>query len=461
MDRVVYVVSDLHLGPGRRPDGELDPLEDFNAGEEFASFVDQIGRRSDPVELVIAGDFLEYCQILPELGLASPEDELGCSEAESLQRTRVVLGYDPTTFSGHPIVFAALRRFMMEGHSITIIAGNHDIDLLWSRVWALIFDAIYPPGASGDLRLAAYSYTVGRGSHGRVFIEHGHEHDRANRFGDLMTRPFAIDHTGLRRLKRCWGTLFVDKVYNQLEQERWFIDNIKPIMRVVKIGLRHDMRFTALAIGLVVRFLITNGLPPLLGGAAPVSDRAEQPLDLDALVATIRDPDLAAALQHHLANPEGRQAVSQTLQGLEGSVAVALSSGGMSLSLDEQLPMATGDLLLGGAAAEDEYRAAARATLESDPSISSVVMGHTHVPLDGYKNPINLTDGREVYLFNTGTWTMHLKDELQRSYSWEELADPANYTAQFTYVRLDPDGQGGYRPHLGSWQEDLQAQREP
>ena len=123
--------------------------------------------------------------------------------------------------------------------------------------------------------------------------------------------------------------------------------------------------------------------------------------------------------------------------------------------------MATGELLLGGAVTEDEYRAAARATLESDPSISSVVMGHTHVPLDGYKNPINLADGREVYLFNTGTWTMHLKDELQRSYSWEELADPANYTAQLTYVRLDPDGHGGYRPYLGSWQADLQAQREP
>jgi hypothetical protein len=62
MDRIVYVVSDLHLGPGWLPSGELDPLEDFTADEEFAAFLRQIGATGAPVELVIAGDFLECCQ---------------------------------------------------------------------------------------------------------------------------------------------------------------------------------------------------------------------------------------------------------------------------------------------------------------------------------------------------------------------------------------------------------------
>ena len=157
MDRVVYVVSDLHLGPGWLPSGDLERLEDFTADDDFAHFLQTIGTTGTPVELVIAGDFLEYCQTLPRIGLASPEDHLGSSEAESVERTRVILGLDPQISSGHPRVFAALRRFMMEGNSVTIIAGNHDIDLLWDRVWALVFDAIYPPGAWGDLRLVEYS----------------------------------------------------------------------------------------------------------------------------------------------------------------------------------------------------------------------------------------------------------------------------------------------------------------
>jgi hypothetical protein len=452
MDRVVYVVSDMHLGPGWLPNGELDPLEDFTAGEEFARFLAHIGASSTPVELVIAGDFLEYCQTLPEIGLASPQDDLGSSEEESLRRTRVILGQEPQIASGHPVVFRALRSFMSDGHSVTIIAGNHDIDLLWRKVWALIFDTIYPPGAWGDLRLVNYSYTLGRSSRGRVFIEHGHEHDRANRFGDLMSQPFGIDRYGVRRLKRCWGTLFVDKVYNQLERERWFIDNVKPILRIVKLGLRNDFFFTATALGLVMRFLLASGLPPLLGGTAEGEDGP--PPDLEELAAAISDPDLARAVHQQMADPAGRAAMEQALAGMDMPASMIMAGASEALTLDEVSVTTGGEVILGGGQVEDDYRTAARQTLESDPSLSTVIMGHTHGPINGYVNPINLPDGREGYFFNSGTWTQHLRDEAHRSYSWAELADPANYTSRFTYVRLDPDGQGGYQPALGSWLDE-------
>ncbi|PDW01862.1 metallophosphoesterase [Candidatus Viridilinea mediisalina] len=467
MDKVTYVVSDLHLGPGWMPNGQMDPLEDFVSGEQFARFLEKIGRSREPVELVIAGDFLEYCQTLPEIGLKSPQDDLGSTEEESLRRTRVILGLDPHLSSGHALVFQALRRFMMENHSITIIAGNHDIDLLWKRVWALIFDTIYPPGSWGDLRRVNYSYTLGSGPQGRVFIEHGHEHDRANRFGDLMTQPFGIDYAGVRRLKRCWGTLFVDKVYNDLERERWFIDNVKPILRIVRLGLRHDFIFTATAIGLVMRFLINSGLPPILGRSL-AADEDYAPPDLDELAKLIDDPDLARAVCAQLAEPEGRKAIAAALEGLDLPPALILAGARESLRLDEPEPdleapivlgarrmsMGGDDTLLGGARREDEYRSAARATLESDPSITTVIMGHTHTPINGFSDPLRLPDRREGYFFNTGTWTQHLRDETKRTYTWPELADPQNYTTSCTYVRLDPDGKGGYRPVLRSWAEE-------
>lgn len=448
MERAVYVVSDLHLGPGWLPGGALDPLEDFTADAEFARFLDAIGTTGAPVELVIAGDFLEYCQTLPEIGLAAPEDSLGSTEAESLRRTDVILGRSPMIASGHPEVFAALRRFMVEGNTITIIAGNHDIDLLWSGVWARIFDTIYPPGAAGDLRLVRYAYTLGSGRRGRVYIEHGHEHDRANRFGERMEQPFGIDRAGTRRLKRCWGTLFVDKVYNQLEQERWFIDNVKPILRVVKLGLRHDMIFTATALGLVARFLLTSGLPPLLGAAA--EEPGETP-DTTAIVAAIADPDLRAVLEAQIADPAFREEFERTVRGAgDVELAAALSGAAPQGTLDDVAVVTGGEVILGGGAG-DAYRAAARATLENDPTLSTVVMGHTHGPIDGSSDPIDLADGRVGYYFNSGTWTLHLKDEQHRNYTWAEIADENNYTASFDYVLLEPDGHGGYRPSAGTW----------
>lgn len=263
-----------------------------------------------------------------------------------------------------------------------------------------------------------------------------------------MEHPFGVDRMGVRRLKRCWGTLFVDKVYNQLEQERWFIDNVKPILRVVKLGLRHDPIFTATALGLVARFLLTSGLPPLLGGIE--LDAGAAP-DAEAIVAALADPDLREVLEMRIAERAFREEFERTVHGAgTGELALALSGAAPQLTLDEAEITTRGEVVLGGRGG-DAFHNAARAVLEDDPRIGAVVMGHTHGPLDGLAEPLILSDGREGYYFNSGTWTLHLKDEQRRSYTWAEIADEANYTATYTYVLLEPDGRGGYRPRLGEW----------
>src|SRR4029450_9566143 len=109
MDPVVYLISDLHLGPGRdAAAGDWNVLEDFQFDDALSAFLAHIvAAHSEPIELIIAGDFIDYPQILPELGLTSPANDLGTTEDESVERTRMVLGQRPELASGHPAVFEA------------------------------------------------------------------------------------------------------------------------------------------------------------------------------------------------------------------------------------------------------------------------------------------------------------------------------------------------------------------
>lgn len=461
MNSTVYLISDIHLGPGRDPaTGEWDALEDFTADAQLTAFLDRVTAEAgaSPIELVIAGDFIDYPQILPDLALTSPLNARGTSEAESAERTRAVLGLLPERAGGHPAVFARLRRLMADGHSITILVGNHDIDLLWPEVWALIFEAIYPPGAPGTLRREAFSYTVGAAPRGRVYIEHGHERDPENCFGDRMAEPFGDDGTGLQRLKRCYGTLFVDKVYNQLERQRWFIDNVKPISRIIGLGLKNDLVFTGGALALIIRFFLTGGLPPKQLARVLSDDQASWPTgrrSADGLIDALKDDRLRDTIEQRLADPQVRAEFEQELARFDEADWRAIQAGARK---QPTLDAAAGDRAPSvtlGAEEEDGYRSGAREVLVVDPSVGAVVMGHTHGAIDGLTSPIYLDGGRTGYYFNSGTWTQHLRERPGRPYSWAEIADVGNYTSSFTYLKLLPNQAGEYRAELHNWAAEL------
>ena len=72
MNTTVYLISDLHLGPGRdAATGQWNALEDFQADDAFCAFIDRISAGSAPVELIIAGDFVDYPQILASISAAT------------------------------------------------------------------------------------------------------------------------------------------------------------------------------------------------------------------------------------------------------------------------------------------------------------------------------------------------------------------------------------------------------
>jgi len=462
MQKVVYLVSDLHLGPGRDPStGSWDPLEDFQVDDAFCSFLDRVtaDAGATPIELIIAGDFIDYPQILPELAATSPLNTRGTTQAESLERTRVVLGQRPNVASGHPTVFARLRQFMSDGHSITIIIGNHDVDLLWPDVWELIYATIYPSGAAGELRREAFSYTIGTAARGRVYVEHGHERDPENYFGNRMAEPFGDDGTGTLRLKRCYGTLFVDKVYNQLERERWFIDNVKPISKVIGLGLRNDLFYTGKALALILKFFLTAGRPPKqLVAVLGEEDEAwpEQQRTGDALLDAVADDELRAQIEQRLADPALRAEFEQEVRGFDEEEWRDIQAGrDHQPTLDKIADEKPTALVLGDEEEEDYFCKAAREVLMLDPATSAVIMGHTHFLIDGLIKPIYLDNNRTGYYFNSGTWTPHLRERAGHNYTWAEISDSANYESSLTYLRFAPNDTGEYRVELHSWAAEM------
>jgi hypothetical protein len=169
----------------------------------------------------------------------------------------------------------------------------------------------------------------------------------------------------------------------------------------------------------------------------------------------ITDPALQAAMRAHLSDPTARDELEAVLRGAgPGELNALLSGSGPMLTLEDVEVVPGGEVVLGGGGGDDAYRAAAREVLEQDPSLTTVIMGHTHGPIDGHLDPLDLSDGRRGYYFNSGTWTVHLREEGQRGYSWAEISDEANYTTRFTYIKLEPDGAGAYRPAVGSWFEE-------
>src|SRR5215471_825452 len=106
----VLVVSDLHLG-------DKGSLEDFHHDEAFAAFAAAYGKLGN-TRLILNGDFIDYLQIQP-LG--------ALTVLAAVTKTKSV-------FDEHRSVLLALANFSRAGNRVTVVEGNHDIELLFPKV---------------------------------------------------------------------------------------------------------------------------------------------------------------------------------------------------------------------------------------------------------------------------------------------------------------------------------------
>jgi UDP-2,3-diacylglucosamine pyrophosphatase LpxH len=205
----LIVISDLHLG-GLAPHMMSQP-------DQLAVFIDRLPQQQatdEVLELVIAGDFIDFLAI-PEFKSWTPDP------AEA----RAKLEY--TLRSPFAPVFAALGRHVAGGHRLTVLLGNHDIELTLPSVQDAFLRGIGANSHQVKFMDDGSAYRVGT-----ALIEHGNRYDGAN----------VNDWDGLRAIRSAQsrnepppvklaisaGSVIVERVVNAIKPRYPFIDLLQP-----------------------------------------------------------------------------------------------------------------------------------------------------------------------------------------------------------------------------------------
>ena len=367
MRTTLYVISDLHLGgaPARDGRGGFQICQPHTQAQ-LARFIDGLPVRTSDhdVRLVIAGDFLDFLA----------EEPFEAFTIDPQQAENKLASIFETTAP----VWQALQRFVRRDGALTLMLGNHDIELSLPAIRHLLLRQLGPGRVEFVYDNEAFTL-------GGVLIEHGNRFDEWN----------AVPHGALRRVRSQQsrrraakpefpalpGSRLVVDVMNPLKQKHPFVDLLKPedagalpiLAALGATNIRDAWRFFQ-------HFRQTWAID---------FDEDREPLDAEYIGASGSNDQRLFDLAEDIAH------------GGDASQVGALSK----LAVGEALFRALQGVLDKHRAAFDveqedaKYLAAARATARAGFQV--VVYGHTHlvkrVPLGSAGAPL------PVYL-NSGTW---------------------------------------------------------
>lgn len=231
-DRVIYSVSDLHLGGAPAAEDSLGfelcppPMRRL-----LARFIHQLadrGQRDEEVELVVNGDFVDFLAEESDGGtLEAPlfvpfEQDPNRARAKLL---RVIERVDRGAPEGEQ-VFPAFRRFCQEGNRLTVLLGNHDLELCLPGVREVLVTAL-----TGDRPARLTFVDDGRAWRvGRAVFDHGNRADGWNQvLHDLLRRTrSALSRGETWEMSPPPGSELVVHVMNPMKRRYRFIDLLKP-----------------------------------------------------------------------------------------------------------------------------------------------------------------------------------------------------------------------------------------
>lgn len=406
----LFVISDLHIG-GKHSSEPTDRGFRINTHVDMlARFIDEIGARARitrcRTELVINGDFIDF--LAEEVPTDARRRSFIGNQAEAVATFDVIAARDQ-------LLFDALRALLADGVALTVVLGNHDIELSLPAVRARLAALL------GAERRPGYRFVYDGEAYvvGDVLIEHGNRYDgwnvvdfdRLRRFRSECSRRLEISPDA--RFFPPAGSELVERVMNPIKQDYPFIDLLKPETdAAIPLLLTLEPDFANIANGIEMmrlhREAERHGLaaparPELAGNIAGGALTESVPGSLRTVLERRLSGDVQTELIK-LIDEAQRQthADSTEIAGGFASRTYSFVRLKTTSSYEDRLKILLGALrALQDDASFDrsveagkDYREATAAL--ADKGFATIVFGHTHLPKDAIV-------GGARYL-NTGTW---------------------------------------------------------
>jgi UDP-2,3-diacylglucosamine pyrophosphatase LpxH len=240
----LIVVSDLHLSEGwGEKTHRISRNEDFFFDVSFRRFLDYLRAQHKTYKLIINGDFVDFLQVttvpdtIPGEEITERERKfgLGTTPAKTVWKLKRIM-------NGHWIFFKALAEFLADDreNEVYILPGNHDIEFVMPDVQEAFREELpsYSPKESISqqdkikerIKFLPWFYYDEQYS---IYVEHGSQYDALNSF-DYFLCPYRPDGT----IDLPAGSFFVRYLFNRVELDYPFADNMKPVSRFMKWFVR-------------------------------------------------------------------------------------------------------------------------------------------------------------------------------------------------------------------------------
>jgi UDP-2,3-diacylglucosamine pyrophosphatase LpxH len=392
--RTIFVISDLHIG-GKEGDKErprgFRMCTQSDALKVFIERLPSLATKDTEIELVINGDFVDF------LAEENANKEFIPFVADPNEAERVFL----QIVKREKELFLALKKHLQDGHCLTLLLGNHDIELAHPIVMEALIKELGGASARLDVRFDGKPYRIAD-----ALIEHGNLYDG---FNAITPEEIVVLKRKPSEFRPPPGSRLVAEIMNPLKQAFPFVDLLKPEQEAVfpilmvlapeKKGLIADLAKFYLEAKKREKKLREQGLE-----TAPASYKSNE----DSEDELSRDQALEAVLQEAL-GPETQEFLDLLQEPEEAQNELvadrtpeedfafySLLAFPRRKALWKALQVIKRDLSFVIAREHDKtYREAAE---EHDRSVRWVVMGHTHLA----KEHKDIIAGR-TYL-NTGTW---------------------------------------------------------
>jgi UDP-2,3-diacylglucosamine pyrophosphatase LpxH len=211
--RTLFVISDQHLGGAPaaegRPSFEMCPASSRSKIVEFIQHVMDEGAKSE-VHLVLNGDLVDFLAERDFKPFTTTDDEARDKLRHIMDRTCEV--------------WDKLATFVKTGAQLTILLGNHDVELSLPSPRRLLLDRL----GRGQVDFIYDNQAVVEGT---VLIEHGNSYDAWNLIPHDVLREVrsALSRRGPPPpLEPPAGSLMVARVMNPLKARYGFVDLLKP-----------------------------------------------------------------------------------------------------------------------------------------------------------------------------------------------------------------------------------------